>query len=160
MYLEPCETHCVKSVRIQNFSSPYFPARKLNMERFFVEILQEIHCFCKKALNEMFGSILNANILKFLASTLWWNSQTLAIKITIVAVASLLLIILILSIIYCRLRHQSNKGQEVAEDKVPVDEEKGVVVEKHPVDVDSKKSKFPEPDENQFKYTLYVNDVA
>ena len=108
----------------------------------------------------MFGSTLNANILKFLASTLWWNSQTLAVKITIVAVASLLLIILILSIIYCRLRHQSNKGQELAEDKVPVDEEKGVVVEKQPVDVDSKKSKFPELDENQFKYTLHVNDVA
>ena len=73
--------------------------------------------------------------------------------------ASLVLIILIMLIFYCCLPHQSSKGQLV-EDKQPVVEEKGAVEEKQPVDVDSKKSKFPELTENQFKYTLHVNDVA
>ena len=59
-------------------------------------------------------------------------------------------------ILYRYLLHQNSEGQLVVEDKV---EEKGAVVEQS-VGVDSKKSKFPEPTQNQFKYTLHVNDVA
>ena len=72
----------------------------------------------------------------------------------------LFLIILITLILYCCLLHQNNEGQLAVEDKLPVVDEKGAVVEKQYVDVDSRKSKFPEPTENQFKYTLHVNDVA
>ena len=71
--------------------------------------------------------------------------------------AGLFLIILIMLILYRYLLHQNSEGQLVVEDKV---EEKGVVVEKQSVGVDSKKSKFPVPAQNQFKYTLHVNDVA
>ena len=65
-----------------------------------------------------------------------------------------------MSILYCCFRRQNSERQETAKDKLPVVEEKGVVIEKQPVDADTKKSKIPEPDENQFKYTLHINDVA
>ena len=65
-----------------------------------------------------------------------------------------------MSILYCCLFHQNSEGQGVAKDKLPVVDKNGAVVEKQPVDVDLKKSKIAEPTENQFKYTLHINDVA
>ena len=98
--------------------------------------------------------------LYLLAFSLWWNSQTLATKIIIGVVAGVFLIILVMLILYCCLLHQSSEGQLAVEDKLPVVDVKGAVVEKQSVDVDSKKSKFSDPTENQFKYTVHVNDVA
>ena len=36
--------HCVKSVRIQGFSGPYFPAFGLNMERYSVSLRIQSEC--------------------------------------------------------------------------------------------------------------------
>ena len=74
--------------------------------------------------------------------------------------AGVFLIILIMLILYCCLLHLNNEEQLAVEDKLPVVDVKGAVVEKQSVDVDSKKSKFSDPIENQFKYTLHVNDIA
>ena len=74
--------------------------------------------------------------------------------------AGVFLIILIMLILYCCLLHLHNEEQLAVEDKLPVVDVKGAVVEKQSVDVDSKKSKFSDPIENQFKYTLHVNDIA
>ena len=37
-------THCVKSVRIRSFSSPYFPAFGLNTERYGVSLRIQSEC--------------------------------------------------------------------------------------------------------------------
>ena len=74
--------------------------------------------------------------------------------------AGVFLIILIMLILYCCLLHLNNEEQLAVEDKLPVVDVKGAVVEKQSVDVDSKKSKFSDPIENRFKYTLHVNDIA
>ena len=36
--------HCVKIVRIRNFSGPFFPALKLNMERYGVSLRIQSEC--------------------------------------------------------------------------------------------------------------------
>ena len=150
----------VKSVRIWSFSGPFFPAfgrKKFPIWTLFTQY-RSVY-FQRKRGFTGFWQGFKYTFLYLLASSLWWNSQTVAIKVTIGVVASLVLIILIMLIFYCCLPHQSSEGQLV-EDKQPVVEEKGAVEEKQPVDVDSKKSKLPELTENQFKYTLHVDDVA
>ena len=41
-----CREHCVKSVRIRSYSGPYFPAFRLNTERYSVSLC--IHSKCEK----------------------------------------------------------------------------------------------------------------
>ena len=39
-----CRLHCVKSVRIWNYSSPYYPEFGLNMERYSISRCIELEC--------------------------------------------------------------------------------------------------------------------
>ena len=41
---EALNLHCVKSVRIQSYSGPYFPAFGLNTKRYSVSIRIQIEC--------------------------------------------------------------------------------------------------------------------
>ena len=39
-----CENHCVKTVRIQSFSGPYFPALRLNTKKYFISLRIQSEC--------------------------------------------------------------------------------------------------------------------
>ena len=50
--LKKCvKEHCVKSIRIRSYSGPYFPAFRLNLERYFVSL--RIHSECWKILTRI-----------------------------------------------------------------------------------------------------------
>ena len=41
---QPNQLHCVKSVRIRSYSSPYFPVFGLNTERYLVSLRTQSEC--------------------------------------------------------------------------------------------------------------------